>query len=205
MIERKLLTLGPLAFLSFVLSFLAFAAIQPGYSHTLNMISELGMAGAPNALAWNLIGFGLTGLLALVFAWGLRAALPPAGGATAVAVLVAIAGAGWTALGLFPAARGFQPSVATTLHFSAVAVNYVAFLASCVVFAVSLRREPYWQRWVPLAIVMAALGFASFFIPPGLLSPGLSQRLALLVYFVWLLGLGWAALRKPRNIVADKT
>jgi hypothetical membrane protein len=205
MIERKILILGPLAFLSFVLSFLAFAAIQPGYSHTLNMISELGMAGAPNASAWNWIGFGLTGLLALVFAWGLRATLLPERGATAVAILVAIAGAGWAALGLFPAASGFQPSVATTLHFSAVGVNYLAFLASCVVFAVSLRREPYWRSWVPFALAMAALGLASFFIPPSLLSPGLSQRLALLVYFVWLLGLGWAALRKPRAIAADKT
>ncbi len=205
MIERKTVILGPLAFLSFVVSFLAFAAIQPGYSHTRNMISELGMAGAPNALAWNWIGFGLTGLLALVFAWGLRAALLPARGATAVAILVAIAGAGWTALGLFPAASGFQPSMATTLHFSAVAVNYLAFLASCVVFAVSLRREPYWRSWVPFALAMAALGIASFFIPPSLLAPGLSQRLALLVYFVWLLGLGWAALRKPGTFAAGKT
>ena len=187
-----------------MLSFLAFAAVQPGDSHTLNMISELGMEGAPNALAWNCIGFGLTGLLALVFAWGLRAALLPERGATAVAILVAIAGAGWTALGLFPAAKGFQPSPATTLHFSAVGVNYVAFLASCVVFAISLRREPYWRAWVPFALVMAVLGLASFFIPSSLLPLGLSQRLALLVYFVWLLGLGWAALRKPGFIAANK-
>ena len=204
MIERKILILGPLAFLSFVVSFLAFAAVQPGYSHSLNMISELGMEGAPNALAWNWVGFGLTGLLALVFAWGLRPVLLPGRAATAVPILVAIAGAGWTALGLFPAAKGFQPSLATTLHFSAVGVNYLAFLASCVVFAVSLRREPYWRSWVPFALAMAALGLASFFIPPGLLPPALSQRLALLAYFVWLLGLGWAALRKPKPIVADK-
>ncbi len=205
MIERKIVILGPLAFLSFVLSFLAFAAIQPGYSHTLNMISELGMQGAPNALAWNLIGFGLTGLLALGFAWGLRAALLPARGATAVAILLAIAGAGWAALGLFPASQGFQPSPATTLHFLAVGVNYLAFLASCVFFAVSVRREPYWRAWVPFAFVMAALGLASFFIPAAIVPPALSQRLALLVYFVWLLGLGWAALRKPGTMAAVKT
>ena len=205
MFQRRLVILGPLAFLSFVLSFLAFAAIQPGYSHMRNMISELGMEGAPHALAWNWIGFGLTGLLAFVFAWGLRSALLPERAATVVAALVAIAGAGWAALGLFPAARGFQPSPATTLHFSAVTVNYLAFLASCVVFAVSLRRASYWRAWVPFAAAMAALGLVSFFIPPSLLAPGLSQRLALLVYFVWLLGLGWAALRKPGIIAPNKT
>ncbi len=203
--ERKILFLGPLSFLSFVLSFLGFAEIKPGYSHALNMISELGMQGAPNALAWNWIGFGLTGLLALVFAWGLRAALMPARGATAVAILVAIAGAGWAALGLFPAANAFQPSTATTLHFAAVGVNYLAFLASCVVFAAALRRHPYWRAWLPFAILMAALGLASFLIPPSLVPAGLSQRLALLVYFVWLLGLGWAALRKPETTAAHTT
>ncbi len=198
--ERKIVFLGPLAFLSFVVSFLVFGAIQPGYSHALNMISELGMQGAPNALAWNLVGFGLTGVLALAFAWGLRAALLPARSATAVAILVAIAGAGWAALGLFPASHAFQPSSATTLHFIAVAVNYLAFLASCVVFAVGLRREVYWRRWVPLAILMAALGLGSFLIPAAIVPVGLSQRLGLLVYFVWLLGLGWAALRRrPRG------
>ena len=203
--SNKFALLGPLAFLSFVVSFLAFAAIQPGYSHTQNMISELGMQGAPHALAWNLIGFGFTGLLALVFAWGLRKALVPARGATAVAVLVAIAGAGWSALGLFPAARGFQPSIATTLHFVAVGVNYLAFLASCIVFAISLRRDPYWRAWVPFAVILAALGLASFFIPAAVLPPALSQRLALVIYFVWLLGLGWAALRKPGLMTARKT
>lgn len=202
MIERKIAILGPLAFLSFVLSFTAFAAIQPGYSHTANMISELGMQGAPNAMPWNWIGFGLTGLLALGFAWGLRSALLPAPGATAIAILLAIAGLGWSAMGLFPAAKGFEPSTATSLHFVAVAANYLTFLASCVVFAISLRRVQYWRAWVPLAIAMAALGLGSFFIPPSLLPPGLSQRLALLAYFVWLLGLGWAALRKPGTTAA---
>lgn len=205
MVKRKTFILGPLAFLSFVVSFLVFAAIQPGYSHTLNMISELGMEGAPNALAWNWIGFGLTGLFALVFAWGLRVALVPERAATAVALLIAIAGAAWTALGLFPAAKGFEPSLATTLHFSAVAVNYLAFLASCVVFAIGMRNEPYWRRWVPFAVVLAALGLGTFFIPPSLLPPGLSQRVALLAYFVWLLALGWAALRKPGDTAAHQT
>ena len=129
MIERKILILGPLAFLSFVLSFLAFAAIQPGYSHTRNMISELGMAGAPNALAWNWIGFGFTGLLALVFAWGLRAALLPERGATAVAILVAIAGLAvpkWRSL----SSQAFAGTIGSILGFAvALGVTYALCLA----------------------------------------------------------------------------
>jgi len=92
MIGRKTAILGPLAFLNFVLSFLAFAASSLVQSHA-EYDQRIGMEGAPNASGWNWIGFGLTGLLALVFAWGLRQHYCPAA-ATAVAILVAIAGAG---------------------------------------------------------------------------------------------------------------
>ena len=44
-----------------------FGALRPAYSHIANTISELGAAGTPYANLWNLIGFGLSGiLLALV-------------------------------------------------------------------------------------------------------------------------------------------
>lgn len=44
---------GILAFLAFVSSFLVFAYITPGYVHSVNAISELGIIGAPYAKAFN--------------------------------------------------------------------------------------------------------------------------------------------------------
>ncbi len=194
--KHALALFGPLAFLSFVLSFVVIAYLTPGYSHLVNTISELGMPSAPYSSAMNWIGFGLTGLLAFVFALGLRAALPPSRGATAVTVLVTIAGLTWSALGGFPAADGFAASTATTLHFVAVGINYLAFVAAAVVFAAAFRRDPRRRLWVPFSIIMAVLGIGTFLIPPAVLPGAVSQRIALLAYFVWLLGLGWAAWRQ---------
>ncbi|MGI9427770.1 MAG: DUF998 domain-containing protein, partial [Bythopirellula sp.] len=49
-----------------------FAAVYPGYSHLTKAVSELGAFGAPHAVLWNLLGFGLTGLLILLFGTGLQ-------------------------------------------------------------------------------------------------------------------------------------
>jgi hypothetical membrane protein len=196
MIERKMAYFGIFAFPGFILSFLVFASITPGYSHAVNAISELGIDGAPYSLAWNVIGFGLVGLLVLPFSWSLWAGLRPTSGATIIFVFVAISGIGWSSLGLFPAAPGFQTSLPTALHFIAVSVNYLAFLIAVFFFSIKLRNEPYWKSWVPFSLIMGIFGLASFFIPKTI--PGaLSQRLALIVYFLWLAGMGWALLRKP--------
>lgn len=196
MVERKMAFFGIFAFLGFILSFLVFAYITPGYSHSVNAISELGIDGAPYSLAWNMIGFVFVGFLVLPFSWSLWASLRPNSAATIIFIFVAISGVGWSSLGIFPAAPGFKASLQTTLHFIAVTVNYLAFLIAVFFFSFKLRNEPYWKSWVPFSLVMGILGLASFFIPKTV--PGaLSQRLALIVYFLWLAVMGWAVLRKP--------
>ncbi len=198
MIKRKFAFFGILAFFGFLASFLVFAAITPGYSHLANAISELGIENAPYALPWNVIGFGLVGLIVLPFSWSFYKNLQPARGAAVIAILVAISGIGWSSLGLFPAAPGFQPSLATTLHFAAVSVNYLAYLSAAFLFSIIIRKEPYWRSWVPFTLILAILGLLSFFIPKTI-PAALSQRLALVVYFLWLSGMGWAVLRKPAS------
>ena len=193
-----------LAFIGFILSFLVFAYITPGYSHTENAISELGMSGAPYAFAWNLIGFGLVGLLVIPFSWSLLVGLRSTSGARIISLLVAMSGIGWMSLGVFPAASGFQASIPTTLHFIAVTVNYLSFLMAAFLFAIKLRDEPYWKSWVPFSLVIGVLGLASFFIPKAI-PAALSQRLGLVVYFLWLFGMGWAVLRKLSPIALPPT
>ena len=201
MTTQKMALFGILAFLSFTISFLTFAAITPGYSHAVNTISELGIAGSPYAAAWNGIGFGLVGLLVLPLAWSLWHQLRPASSDSLIAILVAISGIGWSSLGLFPASPGFAPSTATTLHFVAVGTNYTAFLLAAFIFAIRLRNQPYWRSWALASLILGLLGLTTFFIPPTLLPAAISQRLALVVYFLWLLGLGWAVMRQQRPSV----
>jgi len=194
---QKLAIFGLFAFIAFVLSFLVFASMTPGYSHTVNAISELGMAGSPYARLWNFIGFGFVGFLVLPFAYSLLVSLRPNPSASTISILVAISGLGWMSLGLFTAAPGFQQSLPTTLHFMVSRVSYFSFLLAAFVFTIKLTRVPYWHSWVLFSLIMSLLGLASFFIPPAILPGALSQRLALVVYFLWLFGMGWAVVRKP--------
>ena len=46
---------GMLAPIVFALALAVFSLITPGYSNLTNMVSELGVIGAPYALAWNAI------------------------------------------------------------------------------------------------------------------------------------------------------
>jgi hypothetical membrane protein len=163
-----------------------------------NAVSELGTASAPYALVWNALGFVLVGALIAVFAWGLHLDLLHSMGATVVPVLVAISGLGFVGAGLFPAETGFMPSTRTTLHFIMVSINYLPFLLVAFIFAIRLKTNADWKKWISFSVVMGVLGIASFFIPKSI-PAGLSQRLGLGAYFAWLFVMGLALLRKQQN------
>ena len=83
----------------FAFSIVAFAALRSDYSHLNDAVSELGARGAPNALAWNLIGFLTVGLLITVFSWGLYRGT----GSLAALISVGLSGLGFAGTGMFPA------------------------------------------------------------------------------------------------------
>jgi hypothetical membrane protein len=187
---------GMLAPIVFALALAAFSLMSPGYSNLTNMVSELGMAGAPHAPAWNVLGFGLVGTLTTAYAWGLRLDMRPASGSTIVPLLVAISGLGFAGLGLFPAETGFQPSLRTALHFVMVSVNFLPFILVAFVFPAKMRGNDYWKKWALFSVVMGVLAVASFFIPKTV-PVGLSQRIGMGANFLWLFVTSLALFRKP--------
>ncbi len=186
---------GGLAPVTFTASLIIFSLLTPGYSNLTNAVSELGTAGAPYAFAWNLLGFVFVGLLIVAFSWDLLHST----GATILPILIGISGIGFTGLGLFPAEAGFEPSARTTLHFAMVSINFLAFLLAAFVFAVELKANEDWKKWILFSIVMGVLGIASFFIPKSI-PGGISQRLGLGAYFAWLLVISLLSLRKQQSL-----
>ncbi len=184
--------LAPLV-LSFTL--IAFAVLRPDYNQATQAISELGMPGAPFAPLWNSVGFGLVGALIVGFAWNLERGLGPERGARLVAALVAVSGLGWLGLGLAPAAPAFQPSTQTTVHFLMVAVNFLPFLMVAFVFGALWRAHFFWRPWALLTLILGTVALASFFIPRTV-PPGISQRVGIGAYFLWVLLMGFALRRK---------
>ena len=95
---------------------------------------------APNALAWNIVGFGAVGVLVVMLAWGIwRQANAPV-----AASFVALSGVAFAAAGVFPADMSNFEADTTRLHILASLVSFAAFAAA--VPAVSWRL---WRCWLP--------------------------------------------------------
>ncbi|MEM8781656.1 MAG: DUF998 domain-containing protein [Planctomycetota bacterium] len=60
---------GLLAVALFVVLFVVFLALNPGFDALEDFISKLGSKGQPYALYWNLSGFVAVGLLLAIFGW----------------------------------------------------------------------------------------------------------------------------------------
>lgn len=189
---------GIVAPLVFMVALVVLSLLTPNYSQLTSAISELGASGAPFALAWNIAGFILVGFLIVAFAWGLHIALRGQAGAILLPLLVGLSGLGWAGLGFFPAAAGFRPSTQTTLHFVMVSLNFLSFILVAFLFAFRLRSDSYWKRWIAFSLVIGILAVASFAIPRTV-PAGVSQRIGLAAYFVWLFVVSYASLRKAVN------
>lgn len=196
MIVKRLALCGTLAPIVFVLALAVFSLLTPGYSNLTNAVSELGVMGAPYALAWNAIGFFLVGALTTLYAWGLRLDMRPASGSMIVPLLVAISGLGFAGLGFFPAEVGFQPSLRTTLHFVMVSVNFLPFILVAFIFSAKMKGFDYWKKWTLFSVVMGVIAVASFLIPKTV-PLGLSQRIGIGANFMWLFVTSLALFRKP--------
>ena len=194
--DKKNLSLGGIAAaVNFAAMLILFSAITPGYNHLTQAVSELGMSNAPQALLWNLLGFGLVGALILVFAWGLYFELKTTRAGILIAVLTGASGLGYIGLGIFPAAIGFQPSTSTTLHTIMVMISFFSFIVAALVFAVNLGHDSFWKHWAIFSAIMGATGLLSFAIPRSI-PLGVSQRIGLGANFLWLLIIGYALYRK---------
>lgn len=186
---------GMLAPIVFALALAVFSLMTPGYSNLTNMVSELGVIGAPYALAWNAIGFFLVGALTTFYAWGLRLDMRPTSGSTIVPLLVAISGLGFAGLGFFPAEAGFEPSLRTTLHFVIVMVYFLAFILVAFVFPSKMKGNDYWKKWALFSVIMGVLAVGSYLIP-NTVPVGLIQRIGMGAHFLWLFVTSLALFRK---------
>src|SRR5215212_2351945 len=79
----------------------AFGIVRADYSQLTRAVSELGAAGAPHALAWNVLGFIAAGLL--LAACGLAIGTVVDGRRGALRSLLAGSGVAFAGTGVFPA------------------------------------------------------------------------------------------------------
>lgn len=157
-----------------------FAALDPAYSHLTNAVSELGVVGAPNQLAWNLIGFIAVGVLLAAFGRGLGQ-------------LVHTPSAGWLLIlfGLAFAATAI-PADMSDLGGPGSMAHIAASQAVLLFWALALIRLLFVKRFGPGLRAMTALALVlavGTIVVRGadLLPSGLTQRLSFAVVFGWVL------------------
>jgi len=187
---------------------LVFGALRPGYSQFTKAVSELGAIGAPHALAWNLVGFILPGLLLAHGGARIASALDrPLGGSWWALVFAGLAFAG---TGVFPAVIvDGNPAMRSPLTMGHIAMLLASSACWLVALVLLIRRLPQSMRPLMFALTCVALAglAANVFhdlIPLLAYRPGLAQRLGFAGFFIWFVGMSSAisavpALRLPHR------
>lgn len=193
--ERSAGASGITAFAIFWVALFAFAASRTDYSHLHKAVSELGVLGAPHALAWNLIGFIVPGLLLALFGAGLATSID--GRREALWWLLVLSGLCFAGTGVVPGEmRNGSPMMESPMtQGHLLFANLAPLLWAIAAFLVirRVKKNPTWKPFATLATVYAVIcvgGFlgamlASAAIPDLAHTPGLVQRFCFAFYLGW--------------------
>ena len=182
-----------------------FGILRADYSQLTKAVSELGAVGAPHALAWNVLGFIVPGLL--LAACGVAIGTVIDGPRGAVRWLLTGSGVAFAGTGVFPAVMQHGSPVmqapSTVAHVVMLLLSSVLWLMAIGVLLRKIRREPRLRRLLkPFVIVslVALSGLAANVLHNAIQAlahrPGLAQRLGFAGYFLWFVTLSlWIATR----------
>lgn len=168
---------------------LAFGSVLDGYSQVYHPLGLLGGMDIPNAVAFNLLGFVIPGVLALIAISALRTSLAPTAGwrvriGVQLLVLSAIAFAVQGLVSIDPADLG---APGNRYHAVAWTLWWIAFVSGAFLLALSIWRYAQWRTlvWVSLGAALTVLTFALF--APDAIPSGIAERISFSAWFGWLL------------------
>ncbi len=166
---RLLLRCGAVAGPLFILTVLIQDYTRPGFNPRLDMLSLLSLGD----WGWvQIVNFVLTGVLNLLYAWGLRRRLHPGRAGTWGPILIGVYGLGLITVGVFRTdpAGGFppgavaasQPSWHGAIHALVALFTFLSLAAALAVFArFFLARKNRW--WAIYCLASAVLMLVIFF------------------------------------------
>ena len=188
---------GHTALVIFVVSAAMFGAMFGenigNFSHRTHPLAWLGAGGVPRAMLFNLCTFLLPGVLAAVALWQLRPALPPGTrwSARIGAQLVVLSALAFAAQGVLPLDLENPDGTAGGLHAMAWTAWWLAFNAGALALAWGLRKTVTMCRFFAAITALAGLVIPMLAVLAPLWIPNaLAQRVAFLLWFVWVV---WAA------------
>ena len=182
-----------------------FGALRPGYSQFTRAVSELGAVGAQNALAWNLVGFIVPGLLVAYDGARIARALQPS--RRVFRWLLVLAGAAFAGTGVFPAVivdgAPVMQAPSTVGHVVMLLLSSLFWICGVAWLLGYAWRDPSLRSRRTLLLVLTGVSLAGLAanvfhdaIPSLAYRPGFAQRLGFLGFFVWYAGVSLAVVRR---------
>jgi len=186
--------LGLQAGLLFAASAFFFSVGLQGYSHRVHPLGLLGAYGTPHALAFNLCGFVVPGLLAAWLGWRLRDAVQDDGRwmARIGAWLAIFSALGLVAQGLLRLDPRDLDAVSSRLHAASWMLWWIAFVPGALLLASGLAGRPGWRALALASVVAAVLVLLFAIFAPGWMPVAVSHRIAFACWFGWLTFVGYA-------------
>ncbi len=173
---------GLAAALAWLAAVVGFGARLPGYDQMRHPVALLGAHGVPGAMPFNLLGFMLPGVLAVVTVSGLARRLPSgAGWPLRLGVqMQMVAALAFIGMGLLPLDAGDVDGPASGLHASMWMLWALAFMLGAMLL--SWGRQPGWRRVAIPGWLVGMLVFVLGFVLGG----PFAQRLLFLLWGLWL-------------------
>ncbi|NUS39375.1 MAG: DUF998 domain-containing protein [Lysobacter sp.] len=198
--RRRLAAAGLLAGPWFAVALLAFAARVPGYRHALHPPALLGATGMPDAMAWNVLGFVVPGLLAALALQALHGALRAAGAgrvARVGATVLLLSALAFAAQGLLPLQLGQALDTgAARLHVALWMAWWLAAMAGFALLAAGMRRRRLLAAGALLTAIAMGVALHAEALP---LAGGLRERIALAAWFGWIACVSWTFSRSAAS------
>jgi hypothetical protein len=184
------LALSSIAALLFWSAMLIIGALRPEYSQMTKAISELGVLGAPYAVAFNIIGFAVPGGLLAGCGAKLSQSINPQ--KTCLWWLLTISGVGFAGSAI-PAEMvdgSFDmDSVLTQAHLLMILVSAIPWIAAIFMIQARIVANHEWRKFKnstsTLSLACFLLALANPFSGVLPITPALGQRIAFLGYFLW--------------------
>ena len=212
--QRLLLGSAVAGLLGFVVTFLVEGALRPGYRPWRHAISQLSLG----PFGWvNTIAVLVAAASLLVFAAGLRDALPTGVGSTWGPRLIGVTGACFLLAAIFPIDPGLgyppaipaQHSLPGLVHGLAITVAVGCLSAACFVMARRFAGDPAWRGWARYSTVTGVVvgaGYVTTAVATGLdqagvlpdAPGGLLQRGMIITDLAWIVLVAVRLLRQQQ-------
>lgn len=174
---------------------LVLGLLHPSYSQPRDFISELGAPDSPYAAVMNYAGISLVGVLLALFSIALYRAHRPGALALAGAVLLALSGLAFIAVGLFPCDQAgcsaANPSATMRVHMLAGMAGMSAQTLAALSFGLRLITGTTDRRYSALSLAFGMIALAALVLLIAhfaqLASPGLPQKIVQVATDLWVL------------------